>query len=80
MNGFRASLVALFLRDISILLDSEEGGEVELDVSYQVYGANWRPSYDIRVFTNSAKPDEKSAMKVFFIIFYVVFILIVIIL
>uniref|UniRef100_A0A914WYI1 Protein F37C4.5 n=1 Tax=Plectus sambesii TaxID=2011161 RepID=A0A914WYI1_9BILA len=53
-------------RDISILLDSEEGGEVELDVSYQVYGANWRPSYDIRVFTNSAKPDEKSAMKIYY--------------
>uniref|UniRef100_A0A914WX50 Uncharacterized protein n=1 Tax=Plectus sambesii TaxID=2011161 RepID=A0A914WX50_9BILA len=53
-------------RDISILLDSEEGGKVELAVSYQVYGANWRPSYDIRVFTNSAKPDEKSAMKIYY--------------
>jgi hypothetical protein len=29
-----------------------------------VYGASWKPSYDIRVFTNSNKPEEKSVMKV----------------
>uniref|UniRef100_A0A914X159 DUF4139 domain-containing protein n=1 Tax=Plectus sambesii TaxID=2011161 RepID=A0A914X159_9BILA len=66
INELRCGDYGDLSRDISILLDSEEGGKVELAVSYQVYGANWRPSYDIRVFTNSAKPDEKSAMKIYY--------------
>uniref|UniRef100_F1KXK2 Protein F37C4.5 n=1 Tax=Ascaris suum TaxID=6253 RepID=F1KXK2_ASCSU len=49
-----------FARHISVLLESSEGGEVELDVSYQVWGAKWYPSYDIRV---DNKSDQGSNMK-----------------
>lgn len=44
-----------------MLLESSEGGEVELDVSYQVWGAKWYPSYDIRV---DNKSDQGNNMKV----------------
>lgn len=49
-------------REISIMLDAEEAGSVELDVSYVVWNAFWSPSYDLRVST-----DEKT-MKVRFTI------------
>ncbi|VDO22529.1 unnamed protein product [Heligmosomoides polygyrus] len=38
-------------RSIIITLESEKGGPIELEVSYQVHGASWRPSYDLRVDT-----------------------------
>ncbi|VDP62168.1 unnamed protein product [Heligmosomoides polygyrus] len=40
-----------FSKSIVITLESEKGGPIELEVSYQVYGASWRPSYDLRVDT-----------------------------
>ena len=48
-------------RNISIVLESEKGGAAELDVSYQVWGVSWVPTYDIRV---STAEDEKGTMKV----------------
>ncbi|WKY06172.1 hypothetical protein Q1695_006405 [Nippostrongylus brasiliensis] len=39
------------VKTIIVTLDSEKGGLVELEVSYQVHGASWRPSYDLRVDT-----------------------------
>uniref|UniRef100_A0A0M3I5L1 DUF4139 domain-containing protein n=1 Tax=Ascaris lumbricoides TaxID=6252 RepID=A0A0M3I5L1_ASCLU len=47
-------------RHISVLLESAKGGEVVLDVSYQVRAAKWSPSYDIRI---DSKPDQGSNMK-----------------
>ncbi|VDN32462.1 unnamed protein product [Gongylonema pulchrum] len=45
------------VRSICLLLESNSGGDVELDVSYQVPSASWRPSYEIRVqsATNTLK-------------------------
>ncbi|KAF8375430.1 hypothetical protein PRIPAC_81859, partial [Pristionchus pacificus] len=44
-----------FIKVISILLDSEKGGKVELELTYQVWGANWNPFYDVRVDTKEGK-------------------------
>ncbi|KAF8376426.1 hypothetical protein PRIPAC_82855, partial [Pristionchus pacificus] len=44
-----------FIKVISILLDSKEGGKVELELTYQVWGANWHPFYDVRVDTKEGK-------------------------
>uniref|UniRef100_A0A0M3JKH7 Cadherin domain-containing protein n=1 Tax=Anisakis simplex TaxID=6269 RepID=A0A0M3JKH7_ANISI len=44
------------------LLESADGGDVELDVSYQVWGARWYPSYDIRI--EDKQSDEENNMKV----------------
>ncbi|GMS96710.1 hypothetical protein PENTCL1PPCAC_18885, partial [Pristionchus entomophagus] len=44
-----------FIKVISILLDSTEGGKVELELTYQVWGANWHPFYDVRVDTKEGK-------------------------
>uniref|UniRef100_A0A915BS07 Protein F37C4.5 n=2 Tax=Parascaris univalens TaxID=6257 RepID=A0A915BS07_PARUN len=49
-----------YIRHISVLLESAKGGEVVLDVSYQVWGAKWSPSYDIRI---DSKPDQGRNMK-----------------
>lgn len=46
-------------RQFAVLLESEKGGEVELEVIYQVNGASWSPRYDIRVQTG-----EKKSLKV----------------
>lgn len=37
------------IRNIVVVLESANGGDVELDVSYQVSCASWRPAYEIRV-------------------------------
>ena len=39
--------------------DAESSKEIELDVAYQVYGAHWRPSYDIRVNTSGKANQMK---------------------
>ncbi|VDO41812.1 unnamed protein product [Haemonchus placei] len=41
-----------FSKLIVITLESEKGGSVQLELSYQVYGAHWSPSYDLRVDTS----------------------------
>ncbi|KAK5970248.1 hypothetical protein GCK32_000865 [Trichostrongylus colubriformis] len=41
-----------FSKSVVITLESEKGGSVELELTYQVYGANWRPTYDLRVDTS----------------------------
>ncbi|EPB65160.1 hypothetical protein ANCCEY_15777, partial [Ancylostoma ceylanicum] len=41
-----------YSKSILIAIESEKGGLVELEVSYQVYGASWHPSYDMRVETS----------------------------
>ncbi|KAJ1357416.1 hypothetical protein KIN20_015560 [Parelaphostrongylus tenuis] len=48
-------------KSIVIDLESNESGLVELEISYQVHGANWHPSYDIRVGTSG-----KEALKVIY--------------
>lgn len=50
-----------FARNVTVLLECVENREVELDISYQVWHAKWRPSYDIRVF---AGKNGQSVMKV----------------
>ncbi|KHJ98112.1 hypothetical protein OESDEN_01903 [Oesophagostomum dentatum] len=44
-----------YSKSILISLESEKGGKVELEVTYQVHGASWRPSYDMRVETSAAQ-------------------------
>ncbi|KAK6746979.1 hypothetical protein RB195_000307 [Necator americanus] len=41
-----------YSKSIVISLESEKGGLVNLEVSYQVHGASWQPSYDMRVETS----------------------------
>uniref|UniRef100_A0A7I4YKZ4 Protein F37C4.5 n=1 Tax=Haemonchus contortus TaxID=6289 RepID=A0A7I4YKZ4_HAECO len=41
-----------FSKLIVITLESEKGGSVQLELTYQVYGAHWSPSYDLRVDTS----------------------------
>lgn len=45
------------------MLDVQERGEIELDLSYLVRDASWTPSYDIRVST------EDKLLKVVYCIF-----------
>ena len=45
---------------MTVVLESEEGGSVELLLTYQVFGASWRPTYDIRVNTD----EENKEMQV----------------
>ncbi|KJH50049.1 hypothetical protein DICVIV_03770 [Dictyocaulus viviparus] len=40
-------------KTIIVGVESDKGGLIELEVSYQIYGARWYPSYDIRVKTSS---------------------------
>ncbi|CAJ0603869.1 unnamed protein product [Cylicocyclus nassatus] len=47
------------IRTIVITLESEKGGDVDVDVSYQVNKARWMPSYDIRYDTR-----ETNSLKV----------------
>jgi len=49
-----------FFRTVTVVLESEEGGSVELLLTYQVFGASWRPTYDIRVNTD----EENKEMQV----------------
>ncbi|VDL82611.1 unnamed protein product [Nippostrongylus brasiliensis] len=44
-----------FSKSIVVTLESEKGGLVELKVSYQVHGARWHPTYDLRVCTTGEK-------------------------
>ncbi|KAK6051071.1 hypothetical protein COOONC_11424, partial [Cooperia oncophora] len=41
----------LYSKSIIVTLESEKGGSVQLELTYQVYNANWRPTYDLRVDT-----------------------------
>lgn len=45
------------------MLDVQERGEIELDLSYLVRDASWTPSYDIRIST------EDKLLKVVYCIF-----------
>lgn len=36
-------------RELSILLEAKQSGEIELHVSYVVSDASWSPKYDVRV-------------------------------
>lgn len=47
---------------MSILLDVQKEGSMELDVSYVVTQASWTPSYDVRVYS-----DEKTMKAIFFL-------------
>ena len=38
-----------YIRVFVITLESANGGKVQLDINYQVFGARWNPSYDLRV-------------------------------
>ncbi|KHN86720.1 Protein F37C4.5 [Toxocara canis] len=49
-------------RNISIVVDAETAGPSELHVSYQVYCANWKPTYDIRVNTTNDNEQDSSIM------------------
>ncbi|VDK58235.1 unnamed protein product [Anisakis simplex] len=53
-----------YARHVSVLLESAEGGDVELDVSYQVSGATWQPSYDIRVDEKTS--EDESTLKLIY--------------
>ncbi|XP_014665727.1 PREDICTED: protein F37C4.5-like [Priapulus caudatus] len=44
-----------FSREVLVLLEATEDTEVELHVSYVVFGASWTPKYDVRVFTTDSK-------------------------
>ena len=46
--------ISLFYRQVSILMDVKEPGEIELTISYLVWGASWTPRYDIRAFSEDA--------------------------
>ena len=35
-------------------MDVKEPGEIELTISYLVWGASWTPRYDIRAFSEDA--------------------------
>ncbi|CAJ0945191.1 unnamed protein product, partial [Mesorhabditis belari] len=39
------------VRTVTVILESPEATDAHLNLSYQVYNAGWRPSYDIRVDT-----------------------------
>ncbi|KAK6751798.1 hypothetical protein RB195_003302 [Necator americanus] len=45
-------------KSVIVSVQSINGGVVQLEVSYQVHGARWTPSYDIRVET-AGKPSMK---------------------
>uniref|UniRef100_A0A0M3IQP6 DUF4139 domain-containing protein n=1 Tax=Ascaris lumbricoides TaxID=6252 RepID=A0A0M3IQP6_ASCLU len=47
-------------RNISIIVDAEVAAPSEFHVSYQVYCASWKPSYDIRVSTANDKKETTS--------------------
>jgi hypothetical protein len=49
-----------YCSEVSIILEAEADGEVELDVSYVVSNARWTPVYDLRVFTDG----DAKVMKV----------------
>lgn len=46
-SGSQKNIISIQLEN----MDQENSREIELSVSYQVYGAHWTPSYDIRVQT-----------------------------
>ncbi|GMR47730.1 hypothetical protein PMAYCL1PPCAC_17925, partial [Pristionchus mayeri] len=48
-------------RNISIIVESDAERDVELFVTYQVYCASWKPTYDIRASTAS-ETDQPSAV------------------
>ena len=55
-------------RCVSVALEAQSAGEWELEVTYTMSGASWKPLYDIRVVTtlaslapNTASPDTTEA-------------------
>ncbi|KAH7697505.1 Conserved hypothetical protein CHP02231 [Aphelenchoides avenae] len=46
-------------RNVVITVESAEQTDAELELTYQVHGAYWRPSYDVRVRANADKPSMK---------------------
>jgi hypothetical protein len=45
----------LFCREVVILMEATEDGEMELLLSYVVNKAKWSPCYDIRVFSGDSR-------------------------
>lgn len=39
-------------RELSVLVEPRETGQVEMLVSYVVNRCGWKPAYDIRIFNN----------------------------
>ncbi|CAJ0590677.1 unnamed protein product, partial [Cylicocyclus nassatus] len=58
-NAEAACSVHYYSKSIVVTLESEKGGHVKLEVTYQVHGASWRPSYDIRVETGGKQSSLK---------------------
>uniref|UniRef100_A0A1I7X351 DUF4139 domain-containing protein n=1 Tax=Heterorhabditis bacteriophora TaxID=37862 RepID=A0A1I7X351_HETBA len=49
-------------RNISIIVEMDAPGSVELYVSYQVYCVSWKPAYDIRAST-TAEGEQPNTIK-----------------
>ncbi|CAJ0568639.1 unnamed protein product, partial [Mesorhabditis spiculigera] len=50
-------------RNISIIVEVEENKEADLFVTYQVYCAGWKPTYDIRACSTLEEEKENSTVK-----------------
>jgi uncharacterized protein (TIGR02231 family) len=48
---------------ISVKLDAEAAGNIELELTYQVSGASWRPTYNLHV--NDAKDGSKFQLETY---------------
>ena len=46
-------------RNVVITVECAEATDAELELTYQVHGAYWSPSYDVRVRANADKPSMK---------------------
>ncbi|KAH7712195.1 Conserved hypothetical protein CHP02231 [Aphelenchoides avenae] len=46
-------------RNVVITVECNEATDAELELTYQVHGAYWSPSYDVRVRANADKPSMK---------------------
>ncbi|UMM26303.1 hypothetical protein L5515_010065 [Caenorhabditis briggsae] len=51
-------------RNISIVVEMEESGKVELYITYQVYCASWKPCYDIRASSAEEEEDSQNGSSV----------------
>ena len=61
----------MFYREVIILMEATEDGEVELQLSYIVQKSKWIPRYDIRVFSGDSrmKVNYSSISQCFFSIY-----------
>ncbi|CAP21819.2 Protein CBG00355 [Caenorhabditis briggsae] len=50
--------------NISIVVEMEESGKVELYITYQVYCASWKPCYDIRASSAEEEEDSQNGSSV----------------